>query len=77
MLDVHDVSDRPSSRAEPGTAAAGDPPGQGQTRAAGRRPVAGVDVAHHLDITKLRGPVKGIFYQLYVLIDIYSRFNPS
>ncbi len=29
------------------------------------------------DITKLRGPDKGIFYQLYVLIDIYSRFNPS
>jgi hypothetical protein len=28
-------------------------------------------------ITKLRGPAKGIFYQLYVLIDIYSRFNPS
>ncbi len=27
--------------------------------------------------TKLRGPDKGIFYQLYVLIDIYSRFNPS
>ena len=29
------------------------------------------------DITKLRGPAKGIFYQLCVLIDIYSRFNPS
>ncbi|MGI8614184.1 MAG: transposase [Nocardioidaceae bacterium] len=29
------------------------------------------------DITKLRGPAKGIFYHLYVLIDIYSRFNPS
>jgi putative transposase len=29
------------------------------------------------DITKLRGPEKGVFYQLYVLIDIYSRFNPS
>jgi putative transposase len=29
------------------------------------------------DITKLRGPAKGIFYQLYVIIDIYSRFNPS
>ncbi len=29
------------------------------------------------DITKLRGPDKGIFYQLYVLIDLYSRFNPS
>lgn len=29
------------------------------------------------DITKLRGPAKGVFYQLFVLIDIYSRFNPS
>jgi putative transposase len=29
------------------------------------------------DITKLRGPAKGLFYQLYVLIDIFSRFNPS
>jgi len=29
------------------------------------------------DITKLRGPVKGIWYHLYVLIDIYSRYNPG
>jgi putative transposase len=29
------------------------------------------------DITELPGPAKGIFYQLYVLIDIFSRFNPS
>ncbi len=29
------------------------------------------------DITKLRGPAKGIWFQLYVLIDTYSRFNPS
>ena len=29
------------------------------------------------DITKLRGPARGIFYQLYVLTGIYSRFNPS
>jgi len=29
------------------------------------------------DITKLCGPAKGIWFQLYVLIDIYSRFNPS
>jgi transposase InsO family protein len=29
------------------------------------------------DTTKLRDPAGGIFYQLYVLIDIYSRFNPS
>jgi hypothetical protein len=26
------------------------------------------------DITKLRGPHKGVWYQLYVLIDIYSRY---
>jgi putative transposase len=29
------------------------------------------------DITKLRGPAKGVFYQLYVLIDIFSRYNPA
>jgi transposase InsO family protein len=29
------------------------------------------------DITKLRGPAKGLWYHLYVLIDIYSRYNPS
>lgn len=29
------------------------------------------------DITKLRGPGKGIWYHLYVLIDIYSRYNPG
>jgi transposase InsO family protein len=26
------------------------------------------------DITKLRGPVKGVWYQAYALIDIYSRY---
>lgn len=26
------------------------------------------------DITKLRGPVKGVYYQLYVILDIYSRY---
>ena len=29
------------------------------------------------DITKLRGPVKGQWYHLYVLIDIYSRYTPG
>ena len=29
------------------------------------------------DITKLRGPAKGIWYQLYVVIDIYSRYTPG
>lgn len=26
------------------------------------------------DITKLRGPVRGVYYQLYVVLDIFSRF---
>jgi len=29
------------------------------------------------DITKLRGPAKGIWFHLYALIDIYSRFSPG
>ncbi len=29
------------------------------------------------DITKLRGPSKGVWFHLYVLIDIYSRYNPA
>jgi putative transposase len=29
------------------------------------------------DITKLRGPTKGVWYHLYVLIDIYSRYTPA
>ena len=28
------------------------------------------------DITKLRGPTKGVWFHLYVLIDIYSRYKP-
>jgi putative transposase len=29
------------------------------------------------DITKLHGPVKGAYYDLYVIIDIYSRYVPG
>lgn len=29
------------------------------------------------DITRLRGPAKGIWYHLYVIIDIFSRFTPG
>ena len=29
------------------------------------------------DITKLRGPTKGVWFHLYVLIDIYSRYTPG
>jgi putative transposase len=26
------------------------------------------------DITKLRGPERGVYYDLYVILDIYSRY---
>ena len=29
------------------------------------------------DITKLHGPVKGVYYDCYVIIDIYSRYIPG
>ena len=29
------------------------------------------------DITKLRGPVKGQFYYLYVILDVFSRYIPG
>jgi putative transposase len=29
------------------------------------------------DITKLHGPVKGVYYDLYVILDIFSRYAPG
>src|SRR4051794_41152421 len=29
------------------------------------------------DITKLHGPARGVYYDLYVIIDIYSRYVPG
>lgn len=29
------------------------------------------------DITKLHGPIPGVYYDLYVVIDIYSRYVPG
>jgi putative transposase len=29
------------------------------------------------DITKLRGPAKGLFYYLYVILDVFSRYVPG
>ena len=29
------------------------------------------------DITKLHGPAKGVYYDLYVMIDIYTRYVPG
>lgn len=39
-----------------------------------RPPVTGPSQIWSWDITKLRGPGKGDWYHLYVLIDIYSRY---
>src|SRR5665648_448225 len=43
----HDAMTPPGRGPEPRTAPPGHPPGQGQTRAARRRPLAGVDLGHH------------------------------
>ena len=48
----------------------GRAPGAEETRAA-RRP--GRTRYGRWDITKLKGPARGIWYLLYVIIDIYSR----
>ena len=34
----------------------------------------GPNQVYSWDITKLRGPSKGVYYNLYVIIDIYSRY---
>ena len=47
----------------------GDSSGEEETRADGRGP----DQVWSWDITKLKGPARGIWYLLYVIIDIYSR----
>jgi putative transposase len=59
----------PNQRAAP----PGNPPREGQTRLVADGP----SQVWSWDITKLRGPAKGIWYHLYVLIDIYSRYNPG
>jgi putative transposase len=35
---------------------------------------SGPNQVYSWDITKLRGPSKGVYYDLYVIIDIYSRY---
>ncbi len=44
--------------------------GQGQTRAGGRRTAR----VWSWDITKLKGPKRGEYYDLYVVLDIFSRY---
>ena len=70
VLHQHDVphpgSARRGARAAQSTAASGLP--QAQILATGPNQV------WSWDITKLRSPSKGVYYYLYVIIDIYSRY---
>ncbi|MGW2435097.1 transposase, partial [Streptomyces sp. NPDC001640] len=70
MLGADDVPDSVRRRAERRTPPPGHSSGQDHPRADGDRPLAGL----HLDITKLPGPDKGIWYHAYVIIDIFSRY---
>src|SRR5664280_2540922 len=67
----HSVSG--GSRSDPGATRSGDPPGEGQARTPRRRTLAGVELGHH----ETAWAVKGVWFHLYVLIDIYSRYNPG
>lgn len=76
MLAVEHVPDRASRRADPGTTRPGHPP----THAAKVKPELLADAPSQVwiwDITKLAGPIKGLWFHLYVLIDIYSRYTPG
>ena len=48
--------------------------GSGLRKRAGRETETAPQTDFH---TKLRGPTKGVYYHLYVLIDMYSRYNPG
>ena len=48
--------------------------GSGLRKRAGRETETAPQTDFH---TKLRGPTKGLYYHLYVLIDIFSRYNPG
>ena len=74
MLAVEHVPDRPRGRAEPGTPRPGQPSAAGPPRTGRARPEPGVELGHHLDITALKGPRKGEWYKLYVVLDIFSRY---
>ena len=74
MLDVHHVPDRPGRRADPRKTQTGNTSGEGQTGACAptRRPRCGRGTSRNCAARR-----KGIYFHLYVLIDIFSRFNPG
>ena len=69
MLDVDHAPAAAHRRAVPGTASAGHPPRVKPELLA----TAPGDV-WSWEITKLRGPERGVYYDLYVVIDIFSRY---
>ena len=73
MLVVVHVPDRPRRGPDPGTTRPGDPPGEVKPELLADGP----SQVWSWDITKLRGPTKGVWFHLYVLIDIYSRITPG
>ena len=73
VLGIEHVPHRPRRWAEPGTADSGQSPAPGPTRAGRPRPQRGVS----WDITALKGPHKGHWYKLYVVLDIFSRYVPG
>lgn len=74
MLGLHDVP-RPG-QAPPGarTSPAGPSPGPDPARTRPELVATGPGQVYSWDITKLAGPVKGRYYDAYVMIDIYSRY---
>ena len=69
-LDEHDAPAAAPDRAVRGPPQPGPPPGHEQARADGQQARARLERGHH----KLRGPDRGGYYDLYVIIDIYSRY---
>jgi hypothetical protein len=72
-LDLDHVPAAACPRGEPGPAPTAHPSRPGQA-AAGRHPT---QRRLELGFTKLPGPDRGSFFDLYVILDIYSRYAPG
>ncbi len=70
MLDVNDAPDSAGPRRGGRAPCPGHASGEDQARTGSHQAGAGLV----WDITKLRGPDRGVYYDLYVVLDIFSRF---
>ena len=71
VLDLHDVPAAGHRRARTGNGAASAPTRPSKKpELIARRPEPGVDLGHH----QAPGPERGVYYELFVIIDIYSRY---